>query len=68
MIGIKLGIIFSMLSVILGAFGAHGLKEILSQNNTGDIFQTGVRYHMLHSIATYCMYCLHSTASIAYAT
>ncbi|MGK0381668.1 MAG: uncharacterized membrane protein YgdD (TMEM256/DUF423 family) [Flavobacteriales bacterium] len=39
-----------MISVVLGAFAAHGLKSKLSETllNT---FQTGVQYQMYHSIA-----------------
>jgi uncharacterized membrane protein YgdD (TMEM256/DUF423 family) len=39
-----------MLSVVLGAYGAHGLKSRLSADlmNT---FQTGVEYQMYHSLA-----------------
>jgi len=51
MLGIKIGIIFSLLSVLIGAFGAHGLKEILTKLNTLETFQTAVRYQMFHSIA-----------------
>lgn len=51
MIGIKIGIITSMLSVVIGAFGAHGLKEVLIQNNTTEIFQTAVKYQIFHSLA-----------------
>ena len=40
----------AMLSVMLGAFAAHGLKNRLSEPllNT---FQTGVQYQMYHSLA-----------------
>ena len=40
----------AMLSVVLGAFAAHGLKSKLSETllNT---FQTGVQYQMYHSLA-----------------
>ena len=40
----------AMLSVILGAFAAHGLKSKLTESllNT---FQTGVQYQMYHSLA-----------------
>lgn len=51
MIGVKIGIIFSLLSVLIGAFGAHGLKDILIKHSTLDTFQTAVRYQMFHSIA-----------------
>lgn len=40
----------AMISVVLGAFAAHGLKSKLSETllNT---FQTGVQYQMYHSLA-----------------
>lgn len=38
------------LAVILGAFGAHGLKQI-APPETIATFETGVRYHFYHSIA-----------------
>lgn len=45
-----LGFIFAGLSVIIGAFAAHGLKPMMeiSQQQT---FETGVRYQMYHSFA-----------------
>ena len=46
---IKIGVIFSMLSVIIGAFGAHALENIIE--NKIDIFKTGIQYHMFHSLA-----------------
>lgn len=38
------------LAVILGAFGAHGLKKIVPPESVA-AFETGVRYHFYHSIA-----------------
>ena len=38
------------LSVILGAFAAHGLKEIVSTEQLA-IFETGVRYQFYHAFA-----------------
>ena len=38
------------LAVILGAFAAHGLKAHLSPEQL-QTFETGVRYHMYHSLA-----------------
>lgn len=37
------------LSVILGAFGAHALKEILTENQLSS-FETGVKYQIIHSL------------------
>lgn len=41
--------IYGMLSVILGAFGAHAFKKILSPEKLIS-FDTGVRYQMYHAI------------------
>ena len=38
-----------MIAVVLGAFGAHGLKEVLSPEKLNS-FSTGVRYQMMHSL------------------
>ncbi|WP_297762484.1 DUF423 domain-containing protein [uncultured Muriicola sp.] len=42
-------VFFGVLSVILGAFGAHGLKSMLSESSL-DSFQTGVTYQMYHAL------------------
>lgn len=39
------GAVYGMLSVILGAFGAHAFKKILSVQRL-ESFETGVRYQM----------------------
>ncbi|MDX2190723.1 MAG: DUF423 domain-containing protein [Bacteroidota bacterium] len=39
------------LSVMIGAFGAHSLKNMLTINNRIDTFETAARYHMYHAIA-----------------
>lgn len=41
--------IFGFLAVITGAFGAHGLKKILSSNQLKS-FETGIKYQMYHAI------------------
>ena len=46
---IATGAIFGMLSVIFGAFGAHALKKILS-NDQLHSFEVGVKYQMYHAI------------------
>jgi uncharacterized membrane protein YgdD (TMEM256/DUF423 family) len=42
--------LLAALAVILGAFGAHGLKLIVPPE-TVTTFETGVRYHFYHSFA-----------------
>lgn len=43
------GSIFGLLAVILGAFGAHALKNIFSSEQLQS-FETGVKYQMYHAI------------------
>lgn len=44
-----LGSVLGLLSVILGAFGAHGLKALISVEAIQS-FETGVRYQMYHAL------------------
>ena len=44
-----LGLILGMLSIIFGAFGAHALKKVLSEESLVS-FETGFRYQMYHAI------------------
>ncbi|MGB5417892.1 DUF423 domain-containing protein [Algibacter sp.] len=41
--------LLGMLSIILGAFGAHALKELIPFESQ-QTFETGVRYQMYHAI------------------
>lgn len=41
------GAVLGLLAVALGAFGAHGLKNLVEAPAVG-IFETGVRYQMYH--------------------
>ena len=43
-----LGCVFGMLAVILGAFGAHGLKVVLTGESLTS-YETGVRYQFYHA-------------------
>jgi len=44
------GSVFCLLSVVLGAFAAHGLKQFIEPNSV-EIFQTGVKYQFYHGLA-----------------
>ena len=44
-----LGSAGALLAVALGAFGAHGLKKMLSTELL-EIYQTGVQYHFYHAL------------------
>ena len=45
-----LGSLLALIAVALGAFAAHGLKSRLDPAMLAT-FETGVRYHMYHSLA-----------------
>lgn len=44
------GAILILISIVLGAFGAHALKEVLLPAELAS-FETGVRYQMYHGLA-----------------
>ncbi len=48
MLGI--GALMAGIGVAAGAFGAHGLRPILSEKMM-TVFETGVRYHLVHALA-----------------
>ena len=47
---IKGSILFCVVSVILGSFGAHLLKDLLSETELSS-FKTGIRYQMFHGLS-----------------
>jgi len=49
-IWVMTGGIVGFVGVALGAFGAHGLKDILSQEML-EIYKTGVFYQLIHAVA-----------------
>ena len=50
-LSLTVGALFSGLGVLIGAFGAHGLKPDLLAHQTVDTFETAVRYQMYHGLA-----------------
>lgn len=47
---LMIGAIVAGIGVAAGAFGAHGLRPILSEKMMA-VFETGVRYHLVHALA-----------------
>ena len=47
---LRIGAVLGALAVLVGAFGAHGLESILS-DDMAEVFETGVRYHFYHALA-----------------
>ena len=46
---------FGFLAVLLGAFGAHGLKDLLAQNDTAAIWEKAVFYHFIHAVMLFVL-------------
>ncbi len=46
---IIIGVLLAGLAVLLGAFGAHGLKTKVSPEDL-TVFETAVKYHMSHAL------------------
>lgn len=62
--------IFAILAVIIGAFGAHKLKEMMSPELLAS-FETGVKYQFYHVFALAIaglLYAAYPSPKIAYAT
>ncbi|MEP0713375.1 DUF423 domain-containing protein [Algoriphagus sp.] len=45
--------IFGAFAVGIGAFGAHGLKDILIETGRTETFETAVMYHFYHALALF---------------
>lgn len=48
---ILLAAFFGATGVALGAFGAHGLSDLLEANGRLETFRTGTQYHLIHAVA-----------------
>ena len=48
---LQLGGVLGVLSVAIGAFGAHGLKDYLTKTDRLDVFETAVKYQFYHTFA-----------------
>ncbi|WP_445711294.1 DUF423 domain-containing protein [Flavobacterium sp.] len=46
---ILVAVILGLVSIVLGAFGAHGLKKFLTTDQLST-FEVGVRYQMYHAL------------------
>ena len=47
----RIGAVMGALGVALGAFGAHGLKNVTTEQRLLDIWDTGAKYHLVHALA-----------------
>ncbi len=47
---IRIAAVLGFLAVALGAFGAHGLAEILARHDRVATWETAVLYHFIHAV------------------
>lgn len=58
----RIAAVMCFLAVALGAFGAHSLKGLLQANDTSDIWNKAVLYHLAHAVALVVL-ALHAAAN-----
>jgi uncharacterized membrane protein YgdD (TMEM256/DUF423 family) len=51
----RIAALLGFLAVALGAFGAHGLKDVLAQNHTAAIWEKAVFYHFIHTVMLFVL-------------
>jgi uncharacterized membrane protein YgdD (TMEM256/DUF423 family) len=52
---LRIAAVLCFLAVGLGAFGAHGLRDLLARNNTAAIWEKAVFYHFIHAVMLYVL-------------
>jgi len=51
----RLAAVLGLFAVALGAFGAHGLKEVLARNQTTAIWEKAVFYNAIHAVMLFLL-------------
>ncbi len=46
----RIAAVLGFFGVALGAFGAHGLHELLEKNHATDVWKTASGYHLTHAV------------------
>jgi uncharacterized membrane protein YgdD (TMEM256/DUF423 family) len=54
-LAVRIAAIMGFLAVALGAFGAHGLKELLAKHGTTANWDTAVFYHFIHTVMLFLL-------------
>lgn len=52
---LRVSALLGLLAVALGAFGAHGLKDLLNRNGTAAIWEKAVFYHFIHAVMLFLL-------------
>ncbi|HTL55198.1 MAG TPA: DUF423 domain-containing protein [Candidatus Limnocylindrales bacterium] len=54
-LALRIAAMLGFLAVALGAFGAHGLKELLTRNGAAAIWEKAVFYHVVHMVMMFVL-------------
>jgi uncharacterized membrane protein YgdD (TMEM256/DUF423 family) len=54
-VALRRAAVVGALAVALGAFGAHGLKDLLARNGTAAIWEKAVFYHFIHALMLFVL-------------
>lgn len=54
-LALRIAATLGLLAVALGAFGAHGLKDVLARNETTAIWEKAVLYHFIHAVMLFVL-------------
>src|SRR5579859_3967801 len=52
---LRVAAVLGLLAVALGAFGAHGLRDLLTRNGTLAIWEKAVFYHFIHAVMLFIL-------------
>ena len=50
MASVRVAAAFGVTAIALGAFGAHGLENILAEHGRKDVWTTAAHYHLVHAV------------------
>ncbi len=54
-LALRIAALAGLLAVALGAFGAHGLKEVLARYQTAGIWEKAVFYQFIHAVMLFIL-------------
>lgn len=63
---LRIAAIFGVLGVVLGAFGAHSLKDVLARNGMAHVWEKAVFYHFIHAVMMFVVATRRPLRYIAY--
>ena len=51
----RIAAVAGLIAVLLGAFGAHGLKDLLARNATASLWEKAVFYQFIHTVMLFIL-------------